>query len=61
MIRENENSHETKFCEILRKVSEYSLIFASRENEERGFRFNPTVKLIVRLPTQVIANSVERV
>jgi hypothetical protein len=40
-FRESENFRETKFREILRKVSEFSLIFAFRENEKRGFRFNP--------------------
>jgi hypothetical protein len=33
-----------KFREISRKVSEFSLIFAFRENENRGFRFNPSGK-----------------
>jgi hypothetical protein len=29
------------FREISRKSREFSLIFAFRENEKRGFRFNP--------------------
>jgi hypothetical protein len=42
-----ENFCENKFFrklsqnEILRKASEFLLIFASRENEKRSFRFNP--------------------
>jgi hypothetical protein len=40
-FRESENFRETKFREISRKVGEFSLIFAFRENEKRGFRFNP--------------------
>jgi hypothetical protein len=42
IFRENENFREIEnFHEISRKVSEFLLIFAFRENEKRGFRFNP--------------------
>jgi hypothetical protein len=57
---ENENFCEN-FCEnkklmrklsqneILRKVSEFSLMFAFRENEKRGFRFNPKLTLFINM------------
>jgi hypothetical protein len=41
-FRENENFRaKLSRNEISRKMSEFSLIFAFRENEKRGFRFNP--------------------
>jgi hypothetical protein len=41
IFRFPESFRVTKFRKISRKVCEFSLIFASRENEKRGFRFNP--------------------
>jgi hypothetical protein len=42
-FRENEN-WERNFA----KVSEFSLIFAFRLNEKRGFRFNPKLQYVGR-------------
>jgi hypothetical protein len=35
--------------EILRTAREFSLTFAFRENEKRGFRFNPKLSLFINM------------
>jgi hypothetical protein len=44
IFRENENFRETKFRKISQKLSEFSHIFAFRDNEKRGFSFNPNLQ-----------------
>jgi hypothetical protein len=44
---------EIKFCEILRKVCEFLLIFAFRENEKMVFRINPTTSQLIPITTVI--------